>query len=346
MEENLETLEETGTQVAANTAPPVLNLPSQAPEPVGAVNVSLAGAVPTQDPSGVAAAQAEAQAKKIEEGQVNISVPAEGVVQPVVPVGETDEAGVPKSSIEGTANELIDSKELETVSNVQKSKFKIKINLAKSVSMPMCGIVAAVALIIGMLLGKTLFPTLIYSNSNNPNANPNTAARVVDGKNNVTIAGSYTFKVPEAYYYDKTESGLLVYDKKDTFRIYIRGQEGIYDDIANAKSSVKATLVNAGLSVTNIKEVTINKKNYVIAETIDGLVNRLIAFTKANDTEIFYIEIVTTENNYDYDVVDLADDILSNAAYQDAKTKMESTNINDIASLVVSAAEVYKSLAS
>ena len=154
------------------------------------------------------------------------------------------------------------------------------------------------------------------------------------------------FTIPEKYYYDKTEGGLLVYDTNDTFRIYIRGEEGIYDDIANAKSSVKATVINAGLSVTNIKEVTINKRNYVIAETIDGLVNRLIAFTKASDTEIFYVEIVTTENNYDYDVVDLADDIIANAAFQSETSKMESTDIHDIASLVIAASEVYKSLAS
>jgi hypothetical protein len=341
--ETLETLEETPTQVAANTAPPVLNLPSQDKmESVPSVNLNQAEPVPAQDPNGLAHVQM--QEKRIEEGQVNIAVPSTTEVQPVVPVGETTAEGISTSSLE--ENELIDQKELESATNVKKSKFAIKINLGKQLPLLQVIIISVGVLIVGMVLGRSLFPQLVYTNSYNPTANSNAAARVVDGKNNVTIAGKYKFTIPEKYYYDKTESGLLVYDTNDTFRIYIRGEEGIYDDIANAKSSVKATIINAGLNVTNIKEVTINKRNYVIAETIDGLVNRLIAFTKASDTEIFYVEIVTTENNYDYDVVDLADDIIANAAFQSETSKMESTDIHDIASLVIAASEVYKSLAS
>jgi len=325
------------TQVSAASPAPKLDLPNQAPTPVNAVSIEQASTGPVQDPN------ATPVPKEIpEEAKVNIAIPT-GTGE-VVASNDADGDGIPESS--NKEAELIKNEDLSKVNNVKKGKIKFNISiLKKSVPMSFTILIGVLSMIVGGYIGKTLFPTVIFNNRPSAQrANQNASARVADGKNNTTQAGNYTYKIPEKYVYDKSSHGVLIYDTSDTFRIYIRGQEGIYNDIANAKTSVKATMEEKGLYIKSIKEVSIKEHPYIIAETIDNLNNRLIAFTKASDKDVFYVEIVTSENSYDYSVLELADDILTNATYNEETSAMEKIEVNDIATLIINAAEVYKSL--
>ena len=325
----------TPTQVSAEAPAPKLNLPNQAPTPVNAVAIEKASAGPVQDPASTSAT------KKKPEEKVNIAIPT-GTGE-IVDSKDDDGDGIPDSSKKEA--ELIKNEDLSKVHNVKKGKIKFNISiLKKSVPMSFTILIGVLAMIVGGYIGKTLFPTVIFNNRASQSINQNAAARVADGKNNTTQAGNYTYKIPEKYVYDKSSHGVLIYDTADTFRIYIRGQEGIYNDIANAKTSVKATMEEKGLFIKNIKEASIKEHPYIIAEAIDNLNNRLIAFTKATDKDVFYVEIVTSSNNYDYSVLELADDILTNAKYNEETSAMEKIEVNDIATLIINAAEVYKSL--
>ena len=328
MQENVDTLENTSTQAPASTTAPVLNIP--------------APSSPVQQPNSVTPKEKNPVKSELDKaGDVSLSVPSTNEIKPLVEVKDTNNDGIPESK----ATELINDKALEQVTNVKKQKFKIKVNFGKkTIPFMLALILIVVAFIAGISMGSTLFSTTIYNNSYNASANSATSARVVDGKNNVTVAGGFKYTIPETYYYDKYDKGVLIYDENNTFRIYIRGQEGIYDDIANAKTSVKETMIAAGLSVSSIKELSVNKHAYIVAETLDNLTNRMIAFTSATDAYIFYIEIVTSDNNYSMDALNLADDIVTNASLNAELTSMESTDINDIASLIIAASENYKSL--
>ena len=325
------------TQVSASAPAPKLDLPNQAPTPVNAVSIEKASSVPVQDPN------ASSAPKEIpEEAKVNIAIPT-GTGE-VVATKDVDGDGIPESS--NKEAELITNEDLSKVHNVKKGKIKFDISfLKKNVPMSFAILIGILAMIVGGYIGKTLFPTVIFNNrASATSKNQNASARVADGKNNTTQAGNYTYKIPEKYVYDKYKQGVLIYDTSDTFRIYIRGQEGIYNDIANAKTSVKATMEEKGLFIKSIKEASIKEHPYIIAETIDNLNNRMIAFTKASDKDVFYVEIVTASNNYDYSVLELADDILTNATYNEETSAMEKIEVNDIATLIINASEVYKSL--
>ena len=327
---------ETPVQVSASAPAPKLNLPNQAPTPVNAVSIEKAPTVPVQDPS------ANAPKEIPEEAKVSIAIPTN--TGEIVATKDTDGDGIPESS--NKEAELITNADLSKVNNVKKGKIKFDISILKrSVPMSFTILIGVVAMIVGGYIGKTLFPTVIFNNrASSQSVNQNASARVADGKNNTTQAGSYTYKIPEKYIYDKYNKGVLIYDSSDTFRIYIRGQEGIYNDIANAKTSVKATMEEKGLYIKSIKEASIKEHPYIIAETIDKLNNRMIAFTKASDKDVFYVEIVTSSNSYDYSILELADDILTNAKYNEETSAMENIEVNDIATLIINAAEVYKSL--
>ena len=324
------------TQVSASTPPQAINL--DPPDLTGAIPISEVQSIPTQPVS-----EQPKEEIKTQDAGVNIAIPTstQEVVKTNINSGET----VPDSDIEV----LLDNPETKKIENNidAKTKRMIKINFGKkTIPFNLALILFVVVFLIGLVVGAKSFSTTIYSNQSNVNANQNTNARVSDGKNNTTNAGGYIFQVPSKYYYDKTSDGLLVYDTNDSFRIFIKPLTGNYDDVANAKTSVKATLENAGISVTTIKEITISDNEFLIAETIDGLQNRLVAFTSGGDNTVFFIEIVTKSNSYDYDCLDLARDIKANAKKNDNTSDMEKIKVNDTSSLIISAANIYKSLAS
>ena len=324
-------------QVSASTPPQNINV-----EPV-----NTEGSIPISEVQGIPVQPAPVETPKeptSAEIATSVSIPVPETPQEVVETNIKEGEIVPESDIE----ELIDSKELSEVKvDISKKKLKINLNfLNKKIPILFVLIVVAVSLLIGGSIGATMFPKIIYSNASNSAANKNTKARVSDGKNNKTIAGDYTFTIPDKYYYDKSNSGVLVYDTNDSFRIFIKPIEIKYDDIANAKTSVKETLNSAEIKVSSIKEININEHAYLVAETIDDLTNRLIAFTTAGEETSFYIEVVTATNKFDYDCLDLADDISYNAKAIGEKSNMESINVNDVSKLIISAANIYKSLTS
>lgn len=322
-------------QVSVNTPPQNIEV-----EPVnteGSIPISEVQAIPVQ-PVQAEAPKEPTSAEKATSDEIPVPETPQAVIETNIKEGEM----VPESDIE----ELIDSKELSEV-KVDISKKKLKINLSflsKSVPILFVAIIVVVALLIGGTIGATMFPKIIYSNTSNSAANKNTKARVSDGKNNKTIAGDYTFSIPDKYYYDKSNNGVLVYDTNDSFRIFIKPIEANYEDIANAKTSVKETLNSAELKVSSIKEINIKEHAYLVAETIDNLTNRLIAFTTAGENTSFYIEVVTATNKYDYDCLDLADDIAYNAKAIGEKSNMESINVNDVSKIIISAANIYKTV--
>lgn len=238
-------------------------------------------------------------------------------------------------------NEVNQAEVTDVVTN-QKKRFKLRINTSKTMPQFLSILLMVVFLIVGIVVGKTFFSTTIYAT--NRNNMSNTANVITDGKNNTTIAGNFSFKVPANYVYDRVDKGLVVYEKNDNWRIYIRGEKGNYDNIATAKTSIKETLNEADVSVINIKEIKVNKHNYVTIEGTTKTQNRLISFTKANDEYVFYIEIVTKDNIHDYEILKIVDEIVSSSKYQKKVSTMENISVYDVSDVLIKAANTYSSL--
>ena len=321
------------TQVSASTPPQGINI--DPPDLSSVIPISEVQNIPVQPVENTTPAQ-----KKVEDN-VNISIPdkPQTVVDTNINKGET----VPDSDIEVLVDDPVT---LKVENNIdKKTKKMIKINFgSKTIPFNLALILFVVMFLIGIVFGATSFSKTVYSNQSNVNANQNTSARVSDGKNNETNAGGYIFKVPTNYYYDKTSDGLLVYDTNDSFRIFLKPLEGNYEDVANAKTSVKATLENSGLYVGNIKEITLGDNAFLVAETTKDLNNRLYAFTSGEEGNVFFIEIVTSDNKYNYDCLDLANDIKTNAKKNDKVSSMEKIKVLDMSSLIISASNIYKTL--
>ncbi len=264
----------------------------------------------------------------------NVSLPSDGsapeVQENAETVGEANSANIP----------------LESPNKKKGFKFSIKKG-SKNVPKNLMIIVAIIFLVIGILLGKAFFSKNYCSTGVSQNksvVSKNKVKYVSDGKNNKTNISGYTYKIPENYTYDKSDGGVLIYDENDTFRIYIRTNEGLYTDLTGAKNSIRASMAENSVNVENVRELKSNDVEFLIFETITRLNNRIVAFADAKNDHVFYLEIVNVNNSFDYDVLDIAADILKNATFEETTTSMEKIDIVDISDVSIRSALEYKNL--
>jgi len=223
-----------------------------------------------------------------------------------------------------------------------KKGFTLKINLSSKSNLVYFGVII-LALIAGVIIGKTFFSKTIQSN-NYGNINQTKIQTVADGKNGETLVNGYKYKIPNIYAYDKNKNGLFIYDADATYRAYLKMYDGSYDEFAKAIESIKATLQDGGVKVADSKELKVGEKNYLLIEITTELQNRLIAFTNAVDNKLVYIEIIASDNNYNYDPLEGINDILVNAEPVEKVNSLEKLDIYDNFDLIKKTSDSYKEI--
>lgn len=333
--------EEETPQISANMAPPSLavqeeNLTSGVKDIGAGNNISTYGEMPVEE------TKSEEMFASTDSG-VDIEIPK--VQTPVANVDMPSDGSAP--SIDGeipTVGE-IESPDASTL-KIGKKTFKIK--MGKSKSVPKVILIGGIIVffIMGVLVGSTVFKqnVCVGTSSNNKKKTTTKVTYVSNGKNNETKAGNYTYKIPENYVYDKKNNGVIIYSDTGDWRIFIKAESGLYDDVATARTSIEETLKENNVTVNNLRETKISDNSYVIIEGTTRLQNRLIAITDAKNDHIFYIEIVTTDNSYNYDILSLANDIAKSATYNESVSDIEHIDIYDASSMLITASEAQKSL--
>lgn len=329
-------------QITEFMAPPSLNITGDENLTSGVSDISNVSDVSTYSPEALAEEKENKDQEEIRKKEdIDIQIPS--VQKPV------EDVNVPNDGTAPVVDEmtLTVGEKTETAPVVDdngKKKLKLKIKVNKNVPKNLMIIVAVIFLVIGILLGKAFFSKNYCVSAPAINRVTDKTNFVADGKNNTTNIGSYTYKIPTDYIFDKSNGGLLVYDKNDTFRIFIRTDKGNYQDLSGAKNSIRETLKENSVIVNGVKEINITDKNYLVFEGSTKSVNRLIAFADAANGYVYYIEIITNDNSYDYDVLDVAADIALNATYQEKSANMEKIDIYDISDVSIKAAQEYKNL--
>lgn len=346
-----ETLDDITPNITADMKPPELNIgneiTTEGVTDIGSANIS------TYAPEAqIQEEKKEQEEEKREEDAVSIAIPQ--VTTPVVEDNvKLDENGVPIVETNGEIKPIETNEKKVKMPSIKIPKsIKIgnkdinipDINGGKPVPMNMMITGLIVCFIIGIVVGKMFFSKSVYIPGNLNNKNGTEVEKVADGKNNITKAGAYTYKIPDAYIYDRRDGGVAILDEADTFRLFIRALPGSYNDLATAKTSVQETIKELGINVNNIKETNLSDKSFLIIESTIKMTNRLLAYTDAGNDYVFYIEIVTLDNTYNYDVLDLAYDIVQNAKYNEKESQMEMIATNDISEIVVKASQEYKEL--
>lgn len=332
-------LDDDDVVITENMAPPTLDVVSE--ENV----MSQAGDIANAN---VSTYEDEQEVNKKEQRETNPMQDAVERVDIEIPAakGPVEKVDLP---LDGSAPEVVEMTETigenlnENVPVEETSKkSKLSLKSVKSVPKNIMIIFGIFVFVIGLLVGKMVF-------SKNYCAVPKMSKTenvkyVSDGKNNETNIGGHTYKIPKDYTYDKKDKGVIIYSKDNSWRIYIRVREGSYKDLTGSKNSIKASLKENNIDVANIKEMKIEDTSYLTIEGTLNTKNRLMAFTDAGNDSVYYTEIVTNSNDYDYDVLAVAADIIKNAVAEKPETDIEKINVNDISELSVKASQEYKSL--
>lgn len=311
-------------QIDVNAAPEELNFASE-DLTSKSMDITAASNVDTYD-SSITFKTEESQVNSTIQDEIDIAIPS--VVEPTI-----DD----KVNADNVSNVALDN---ITDKDLKKSKFKFSSLLGKKISFVafIIGIIAFLG--VGYLIGSSL------SSGNYVRPVSTTTytgfKTVADGHNNITTLGEYVFKIPESYQYDKKNNGLFIYSNDDTWRIYIRPQKDSYQDVSSSKTSLKESLKLQGLTIGNIIETKVNERAFLCIETTLNATNRLIAVTKYDDSNLFYLEIVTYDNNYLYDVLSLIDDLIKNAEINEKVSNMEGISVYDVYDIINSVGQNYK----
>lgn len=337
--------EEENVEITENMAPPTLNVEEENLTQ-GAGDLTNEESVSTYSEEAEQALESQEKDKQTrQEERVDIAIPSVGAVTEVSMPSDGSAPEINESSTTVGEN-TSGGTDLEDPS--KKKKFKITFTKgSKNVPKTLMIVVAIIFFVIGILIGKALFSKNYCSTNTGGNKSVISSKKikyVSDGKNNTTNVGNYTYKIPEQYNYDKREGGVLVYGEDDLFRIYIKVIDGLYSDLSGAKNSIRASMQENQINVSNVKELKANDKEFLVFEVTTRLNNRMITFSDASNDQIFYIEIIDANNSYDYDILDIASDIIKNVTYEEVVSNMEKVDITDISDVAVKAALEYKNL--
>lgn len=246
---------------------------------------------------------------------------------------------------EATDENKVDN--VETIENKDLKKKNKKLNkiptfglkYVKSVPKNVCIIGIIIFFVLGLLLGKMFF-SKNYCAVSTPTVVEKTKL-VADGKNNITEVGGFKYKIPDSYIYDKSSGYLFVYDKEGKYKISIRGIKASYDDLTLSKVSIRESVKEQGYIVNDIKELIVNKNNYIVLEVADKANKHLDAFTGLNDY-VMYVDIVTSSNEIDESILNVAEDIIRNAEVLETTNSIENSKVVDIADISIKTASEYK----
>lgn len=323
--------EEDVPQITENMAPPTLDVQNENLMS-GATDLGNSSEIADYDPNEQKEDIQEQieNRKKQEQDRVDIAIPE--VVKPEE-VTESEKAGtVPEvsSTSETVGDNLNDT-------GVTDGKKKLKIKLGGKSSNVTLIIIAIIALAIGVLVGKSLF-SKNYCATANMSYVDNKTHYVADGKNNETIAGNYKLKIPTDYTYDRANNGVYIYGADDKYRIFIKSESARYKDLTGSKTSMKVSIAEQKLDVLNVKEIKSGNTNFLAFEVSRNGDNRLLCFADANNDNVFYIEIIDIDNNYNYEILSIVADIIENAEMVEVNSNMEKRDTIDVSKVSINSA--------
>jgi len=333
-EETFEELDNTPNvnQVAETTVAPNLDVQEEKLEE---------DAAPIAESTNEPTYESETKPEVNKEENVNIDIPSGQDIQPVqvdqnVQAGGIGTVAAPTQTA-GT-NDIVVPEKGVTKFKIGNKTYKIKLGGFKSKDIILCVIVFCIGLFIGyMMFGNR---TTVIRRSNQIS----TSQLVSDGKNNTTVAGNYKYKIPDIYTYDKSNDGVIIYDEDQTFKIFIKNEIFQYSKLVNAKTSIQQSFIDSGIAVNDIKELGIEENSYLTINVTYRSQNKTIALTDGGNSQLFYVEIESGDNNYNTEYLKVADDIIRNAEKVNDVPTIEKLKIADLSSLIITIGEADSGL--
>ena len=334
--ETVETIDNTPTenQVSAATEAPTLDVQEEVLE-AEATEIADTASQPTYEPE-QPQEQVQEQPQVQQQDNVNLNIPSAADIQPVA-VDQNVEAGgvgtVDAPTQTAGQDDIVVPEKGVTKFKIGKKEFKVKLGGIK-----ITHIAIYVCLVcLGLFMGYLMFGNRTTTKCKKQNVK--LTQFVANGKNNTTLVNNYKYTIPNNYNYDKSNDGVIIYDQDQTFKIFIKNVVFQYNKLVNAKLSIQQSFIDSGIAVNDIKELAVNEKSYLVINATQNMHNRMIGITDAGNGQIFYAEILTTDNTFNNEYLKIADDIITNAEKVSDVPSIEKLKIADLSQLTITIGE-------
>ena len=149
--------------------------------------------------------------------------------------------------------------------------------------------------------------------------------------NEVKLAG-FTYKIPQEYSYEKDSDYVSITDKDESWIIQLGSTKSSYDILKSNKTLLQTTFKNDGIIASVPKIKTIKDKEYLTIELNENNNKSLVAYSKFNSMYLNIVLVRNTNNDYDYDKLEIANKIINNSTFNDEELNVEtdSFNLDDI----------------
>lgn len=185
-------------------------------------------------------------------------------------------------------------------------------------------ILIGLVILIFILTGKKETVTTPNENLNNGGTTVvnNTSTYKVNFSN-------FTFNIPNDYIYTTQDNVMLLTDSSGSWAVGITIIDGAYSKLLINKNSLQKNFEKDGYTSNAAVEKTIKGRAFITTEISKSGNNMLTAYSDAGMNMIFTLVIYTTNNNYDYDILEKVADILNDAKYNATSNSITTTETID-----------------
>lgn len=134
---------------------------------------------------------------------------------------------------------------------------------------------------------------------------------------------NFLYTIPNEYVYQKENSTqtLHISDNNSTWTASIQVMDSTYSSIRSRKASLKSYFQSIGYTVGEVYENTYGNTSFLTIEATKNKKNYILAVSKAgNSSKAFGMVIKTSDNEINYDILQLISEITTKVEYQNKTT--------------------------
>ena len=184
----------------------------------------------------------------------------------------------------------------------------------------------AIILVVSLIVGGIVYFSMSFSLNK---------YKELSAKNNayteVRLDG-FTYKIPQDYSYEKDSDYISITDKDESWIIQIGSTKSSYDILKTNKSMLQQAFAKDGIIASAPKVQNVKDKEYLTLELDENSKKSLVAYSKFNSLYINVVLVRTTNNDFDYDKLEIANKIINDATFNDEEVQIadESFDVDDV----------------
>ncbi len=195
-------------------------------------------------------------------------------------------------------------------------------------------IIIGIIIVIAIVCAVVGFNVFGDKKSDSSESSKETTSTTNDSNSNYTVKfNGFTFKIPTNLVYEIQSNSLLIGDEDGTWVTDIEIVDGSYNNALTNKNQLQTTYQSMGFTASAAVEKTIGGMPFITLELSKSGTNILVGVTKATSMNLFGILASTSDNEFDYKLLEKVSSILKSAEYSDTTNNISTAEKPDMSKI-------------